>query len=121
MIPLAKATLLTPTTQVGGNFTTLQGVLLVVGVETEISTKNGMMYMDSDNIKVEFDESDFKDMDDGLLENIAKKLKVEAKDVKAKVLPKKSVASKVKSTLTKPKVVEEKKVEEPSEEESSDE
>ena len=121
MIPLAKATLLTPTTQVGGNFTTLQGVLLVVGVETEISAHNGMMYMDSDNIKVEFSESDFKGMSEGVLENIAKKLKVDAKDVKTRVLPKKSVASKVKTTLTKPKVVEEKKVEEPSEEESSDE
>ena len=121
MIPLAKATLLTPTTQVSGNFTTLQGVLLVVGVETEISAHNGMMYMDSDNIKVEFTESDFKSMSEGVLENIAKKLKVDAKEVKTRVLPKKSVASKVKTTLTKPKVVEEKKVEEPSEEESSDE
>ena len=92
----------------------------------EFDSKNGVFEWGKQqqfvwNIKVEFDESDFKDMDDGLLENIAKKLKVEAKDVKAKVLPKKSVASKVKSTLTKPKVVEEKKVEEPSEEESSDE
>ena len=70
MIPLAKATLLKPTTQVGGNFTTLQGVLLVVGVETKISAHNGMMYMDSDNIKVEFSESDFKGMSEWLDDNV---------------------------------------------------
>ena len=46
----------------------------------EISAQIGMMYMDSDNILVQFGESDFKGMDEELLENIAKKLKCDVKE-----------------------------------------
>ena len=115
---MAKATLLEPTLQAGGSFTTLEGVLLEVGVETEISTHNGMIYMKSKNIKIEFEDNDFKNMPEAVLENMSKKLKIDVKDVKTAVLPKKTVTAKVtktlKSTLSskpKPKLVE-KEVEE---------
>jgi len=115
---LAKATLLEPTLQAGGSFTTLEGILLEVGVETEISTHNAMIYMKSKNIKIEFEDNDFKNMPEAVLENMSKKLKIDVKDVKTAVLPKKTVTAKVtktlKSTLSskpKPKLVE-KEVEE---------
>ena len=115
---MAKATLLEPTLQAGGSFTTLEGVLLEVGVETEISTHNAMIYMKSKNIKIEFEDNDFKNMPEAVLENMSKKLKIDVKDVETAVLPKKTVTAKVtktlKSTLSskpKPKLVE-KEVEE---------
>lgn len=115
---MAKATLLEPTLQAGGSFTTLEGILLEVGVETEISTHNAMIYMKSKNIKIEFEDNDFKNMPEAVLENMSKKLKIDVKDVKTAVLPKKTVTAKVtktlKSTLSskpKPKLVE-KEVEE---------
>lgn len=115
---MAKATLLEPTLQAGGSFTTLEGILLEIGVETEISTHNAMIYMKSKNIKIEFEDNDFKNMPEAVLENMSKKLKIDVKDVKTAVLPKKTVTAKVtktlKSTLSskpKPKLVE-KEVEE---------
>jgi len=131
---MAKATLLEPTLQAGGTFTTIEGVLLEVGVPTEISTHNAMLYMDSHNIKVDFEDGDFKDMDESVLENMSKKLSVDTTTVKDRVLskgikPKKTLTKKateaVKSTLkgVKPKkeevVVEEIIVEEPVVEETN--
>ena len=101
---MAKATLLEPTTQVGGTFTTIEGVLLELGIPTEISNHNAMLYMDSRNIKVEFDNSDFKDMDSSVLDNMAKKLKVDISAVKGMVTPEdktitKKATSAIKNTL----------------------
>ena len=113
---MAKATLLEPTLQAGGTFTTIEGVILEVGVPTEISTHNAMLYMDSHNIKVDFEDGDFKDMDESVLENMSKKLSVD-KTTKA--------TEAVKSTLkgVKPKkeevAVEEIIVEEPVVEETN--
>ena len=92
--------------------------------------------MDSHNITVEFMKSDFKDISDSVLENIAIKLGIPANKVVDKLFPpkKKSVAAKAKSALTgskrqskktaakKEEPVEEKPAEEePAEEEKSDE
>tara|TARA_R110000824_G_scaffold88739_3_gene218061 strand:+ start:920 stop:1312 length:393 start_codon:yes stop_codon:yes gene_type:complete len=96
---LAKATLLEPTLQAGGSFITLQGVLLEVGVETEISTHNGMMYMDAKDIKIEFNDSDFKDIHEAVLENMALKLHCDINEVKTTILPKKTITTKVKDTV----------------------
>ena len=124
VIPLAKATLLEPTLKAGGAFTTLEGVVLEVGVETEISAHNAMLYMDSHNIEVKFEDSDFAYISEGILENIANKLGVETAEVKDTVLPKKTLAKKateaVKGTLKGGKAKAEPK-EKPVEEEESEE
>jgi len=99
-ISVAKATLIEATNQAGGGFVTLNGVLLTLDVEEDISVHSGMLYMNSHNIKVEFVESDFKDISDGTLENIALKLEVESSEVKNTLFGKKTAASKVKETLT---------------------
>tara|TARA_R100001015_G_C4634238_1_gene200393 strand:- start:5767 stop:6168 length:402 start_codon:yes stop_codon:yes gene_type:complete len=121
---VAKATLIEATQQSGGGFVTLDGTQLVLDVKTDISIKSAMMYMDSHNITVEFDKSDFKDIDAGLLENIALKLKTDASKVEETLFPapvkKKSMASKAKSSLTgsrKPKKSAPKKEEKPAKEE----
>ena len=77
-ISVAKATLIEATNQAGGGFVTLDGVLLTLDVEEDISVHSGMLYMNSHNIKVEFVKSDFEDISDGTLENIALKLEVES-------------------------------------------
>ena len=104
---MAKATLLEPTIQVGGNFTTLSGVVLVLGVPTEISTHNAMLYMDSHNIKVDFEAEDFKDIQESVLENMSRKLDTTPAGVKGMVIPKTTITKKateaVKSTLKRPK------------------
>jgi len=99
-ISVAKATLIEATNQTGGGFVTLNGVLLTLDVEEDISVHSGMLYMNSHNIKVEFVESDFEDISDGTLENIALKLEVESSEVKNTLFGKKTAASKVKETLT---------------------
>jgi len=99
-ISVAKATLIEATNQAGGGFVTLNGVLLTLDVEEDISVHSGMLYMNSHNIKVEFVESDFEDISDGTLENIALKLEVESSEVKNTLFGKKTAASKVKETLT---------------------
>ena len=69
-----------------------------------------MLYMDSNTIKVEFSENDFRDIADGVLQNIAIKLDCDVKDVKKKVLPNKTVSQKVtqkvKDVLVKPEITE---------------
>tara|TARA_Y100001963_G_scaffold141192_1_gene209119 strand:- start:445 stop:804 length:360 start_codon:yes stop_codon:yes gene_type:complete len=97
---VAKATLIEATNQAGGGFVTLDGVLLTLDVEEDISVHSGMLYMNSHNIKVEFVKSDFEDISDGTLENIALKLEVESSEVKNTLFGKKTAASKVKETLT---------------------
>ena len=97
---MAKATLIEATNQAGGGFVTLDGVLLTLDVEEDISVYSGMLYMNSNNIKVEFVKSDFEDISDGTLENIALKLEVESSEVKNTLFGKKTAASKVKETLT---------------------
>ena len=107
-----------------------QNITFVAGESAqEVSAQVGIMYMTDPNMSVEFTESDFKDLDGELLERMGKKLDVEPRAVKSKVLPKKTVAAKVKSTLSgvKPKtapveeLVEEPVMEETTEEISSDE
>ena len=97
---MAKATLTEATNQTGGSFVTLDGVLLALEVEADISAHAGMLYMDSHNIKVDFVKEDFNDISEGTLENIALKLEVDADKVKETLFGKKSAAAKVKETLT---------------------
>tara|TARA_R110002020_G_C16303435_1_gene773291 strand:- start:3201 stop:3563 length:363 start_codon:yes stop_codon:yes gene_type:complete len=120
---VAKATLTEATNQTGGSFVTLDGVLLALEVEADISAHAGMLYMDSHNIKVDFVKEDFNDISEGTLENIALKLEVDADKVKETLFGKKSAAAKVKETLTGSKKQNKKSAakSEPSEEEQSDE
>jgi hypothetical protein len=106
---LATLTLLTPTDNAGGVFIAHNYETYEVGVPKEIATKFAMLYMNSDNIQINFEDKDLKGIDSGLLENIAIKLECESKDVKGTLFPKKSTLSKVKNTLTKsaPPIIEE--------------
>jgi cell division ATPase FtsA len=104
---LATLTLLEPTHQNAGLFTALNGQIFEIDVSQDISVKLGMLYMDASNLKIEFNEADFKDIDEGILTNMALKLDCDVSEVKRRVLPKKSTAAKitarVKETIIKPK------------------
>jgi len=104
---LATLTLLEPTHQNAGLFTALNGQIFEIDISQDISVKLGMLYMDASNIKIEFNEVDFKDIDEGILTNMALKLNCNVSEVKGRVLPKKStvakITAKVKETIIKPK------------------
>ena len=108
---MATLTLLEPTHQNAGLFTALNGQIFEIDVSQDIPVKLGMLYMDAPNLKIEFNEGDFKDIDEGILTNMALKLNCDVSEVKGKILPKKSTAAKitsrVKETIIKPKEEEE--------------
>lgn len=85
---------------------TFQGMTFTAGETQEVNTQVGIMYMDNPNVKVEFTDNDFKELDEELLEEMGQRLSIEPNLVKSALLPKKSVAAKVKSTLSSVKLKE---------------